>query len=105
MTKFFKKPGNNSVKPVDNSVKPAEFRVFKFFLFHSRLNFGRIFSVLTEFLKIRRIHHLLNFKEPPNFETLVSAPYMIMAPVFALHLLEQNRIPSCHFQLFKQMGL
>jgi hypothetical protein len=39
MTEFFEKPIDNSVKPVDNLVKLAEFRVFKFFLFLSRLNF------------------------------------------------------------------
>jgi hypothetical protein len=32
MTEFFE-------KSADNSVKPVEFRVFKFFLFLSRLNF------------------------------------------------------------------
>jgi hypothetical protein len=38
--------------------------------FTTQLHFGRIFMGFTEFLKIRRIRHLPNFKEPPNFETL-----------------------------------
>jgi hypothetical protein len=67
---------DNLVKPVDNSVKPAEFQVSKFFLFLSWLYFISIefFLLLpnfTKFFKIRRIHHLPNFKEPLNFETLV----------------------------------
>jgi hypothetical protein len=54
MTDFFEKSANNLVKPVDNSVKPAEFRVFKFFLFLSQLNFisAKKNLVFTEFLKI-----------------------------------------------------
>jgi hypothetical protein len=51
MTHFFEKPVDNSVKPVDNSIKPAEFWVFKFFLFISRINFvsAKIFRVLPNF--------------------------------------------------------
>jgi hypothetical protein len=76
MIKFFEKLVDNSVKPVDNLVKPTEFQVFKFFLFISRLNFISVdffwfFPNFTEFLKIRRIRHLPNFKEPPNFETML----------------------------------
>jgi hypothetical protein len=75
MFDFFEKPADNSVKPVDNSVKLAEFLGFQNFLFLSRLNFvsADFFQFLpnfTEFLKIRRIRHLPNFKEPLNFKTL-----------------------------------
>jgi hypothetical protein len=38
MTDCFEKSADNSVKLVDNSVKLAEFRVFTFVLFLSRLN-------------------------------------------------------------------
>jgi hypothetical protein len=57
MTEFFKKPVDNSVKLVDNSVKPAEFQVFNFFLFLSRLNFisAEFFQFLPNFTKFLKI--------------------------------------------------
>jgi hypothetical protein len=67
MTDFFENLADNSVKSVDNSIKPAHLT--------AQLCFGQIFLFFTEFLKIRRIRHLPNFKEPPDFETLVCSQY------------------------------
>jgi hypothetical protein len=47
------------------------FGFLKFFCsFHGSTSFRPNFSIFTEFLKIWRIRHLPNFKEPSNFETL-----------------------------------